>query len=61
MLKLGSLGPWGCEKKRRPEKRGPGEKVVKLLAGGKMLEVREDPEDHVTGWRQLLWSPRVLG
>lgn len=61
MLKLGSLRPWGCGKKRRTEKRGPGKKVVKLLAGGKMLEVREDPGDQVAEWRQLLRSPRVLG
>lgn len=36
-----------------PERRGPGKKV-KILPGGLILEVREDPGDQITSRRQML-------
>jgi len=32
-------------------RREHGKKVVKILAGGKILEVREDPEDQTAAWK----------
>lgn len=61
LLRLGSLELWGCGKKRRTKRREPGEKVVKILTGRKILEVGEDPADQPPGWRCMLWSPTVLG
>lgn len=49
------------ERKGVQQKKGHGEEVVKILVGGKILEVREDSGDLVTISKQLLWSPRILG
>jgi len=57
---LGSPRPWCCGKKRRTKRRETGEKVVKILAKGKILKLGEDLGDQPAGGRQMLGQPGSL-
>lgn len=43
------------------KRRGPGKQKMKILAAGKILEVRKDPGDQRVVWRGMPRVPRDLG